>query len=52
MDKKDKGWLIAFFVASALVAAVCMGADRFFMYIGVGVVTVGLPLFILYLKSK
>ena len=52
MDAKEKGCLIVFFSISTIIAAASMGVGKFFMYIGVGVVTVGIPLLIIYIKSK
>ena len=52
MDKKEKGCVIAFFVVNALIAAASMGGEKFFMYVGVAAITVGLPLLLIYLKYK
>ena len=49
---KEKLIIVVFFVVSALIAAASMGGEKFFMYVGVAVITVGLPLLLIYLKYK
>ena len=52
MSKKEKIAVSVFVAVSVLIAASSMGGEKFFMYIGVAAVTVGLPLLILYIKNK
>ena len=52
MSKKEKIAVGIFVAASVLIAASSMGGEKFFMYIGVAAVAVGLPLLILYIKNK
>ncbi len=49
---KGKIALIVFIVVSVLIAANQMGVEKFFMYVGVAVITVGLPLLYMYIKWK
>ena len=49
---KERMIIVVFFIVSALIAAASMGAEKFLIGIGVGALTVGLPLLILYLTDK
>lgn len=52
MSKKEKIAVGIFVAVSVLIAANRMGGEKFFMYVGVAAVTVGLPLLIMYIKNR
>ncbi len=52
MSKKEKIAVGIFVAVSVLIAISSMGGEKFFMYVGVAAVTVGLPLLILYVKNR
>ena len=52
MSKKEKIVVGIFVAVSVLIAASSMGGEKFFMYVGVAAVTVGLPLLIMYINNK
>ena len=52
MSKKEKIAVGIFVAVSVLIAANRMGGEKFFMYVGVAAVMVGLPLLIMYIKNR